>query len=246
MAKKERLDQLLVEKNFAADLEQSQRLILAGAVLVNDTPVDKVGTRVDRASDIRVRHQSPYVSRAGEKLAAALHHFHIEPHGYVVLDIGASTGGFTDCILQRGAQHVYTIDVGTNQLAWSLRNDARVTVFEETHARTLSKHISEFAALPPNFITLDVSFIALTDLLPHIIPLFPRAQYLALVKPHFELPADQVEVGGVVRSPDAHREACTLVSTCFEKSGFKTSPPFASPVPGKKGGNIEFFILAQP
>jgi len=230
-----RLDELVGQLGLAATLEEARRLILAGRVLVDGRVVDKVGTQVRREAQIEVRPSPPYVSRGGLKLQRALEAFGIRPQGWVAADVGASTGGFTDCLLQRGVARVYAIDVGYGQLAWKLRQDPRVVVMERTNARTLS-------ALPEpvDLVTIDVSFISLRLILPQAREwLSPTGQVIALIKPQFEVARWQVGQGGVVRDPDAHRAALYGVLKWAVESGWVLSGITRSPIRGPKG-NLEF------
>ena len=202
---KSRLDQLLLQHGLAPTLEKAQAIIAAGQVLVNDQPADKAGSLFAKDSQIRLKGKScPYVSRGGLKLAAGLDHFHLDPTGLICADIGASTGGFTDCLLQRGAAKVYAIDVGYGQLAWKLRQDPRVVVMERTNARNLK--IGDFEE-PLDLAVIDASFISLKTLLPPLLVLFSGAiRVMALIKPQFEVGKGQLGTGGVVRGSDLHEK----------------------------------------
>ncbi|HAJ38887.1 MAG TPA: TlyA family rRNA (cytidine-2'-O)-methyltransferase [Chloroflexi bacterium] len=237
--KKERLDLLLVARGLATSREQAQRLIMAGEVEVNGVRHDKPGRSVAQDAAITVRAPLPYVSRGGLKLAAALDAFALDVTGLLAADVGASTGGFTDCLLQRGAARVYAIDVGYGQLAWKLQSDPRVVVLDRTNVRHLE-------ALPDGVLAdlavIDASFISLTLVLPATLRLLkPDGQVIALIKPQFEAGADQVGKGGVVRDPKVHRrvlaETCALAaSLALTVAGLTVSP-----APGP-AGNIEFLI----
>src|SRR5579859_2520837 len=201
-----RLDQLLVERGLVESRQKAQALILAGQVLADEQKIEKCGTTVRSEARLRLLGEPPrYVSRAGFKLEAALDHFAVDPRGKTCLDIGASTGGFTDCLLQRGAARVIGVDAGTNQLDWKLRQDPRVTVMEQTNARYLGfDQIGTLVAL----VTMDVSFISSTLILPALPPLLEQgADLLVLVKPQFEVGPGQVGKGGIVRDPRLHEEA---------------------------------------
>jgi 23S rRNA (cytidine1920-2'-O)/16S rRNA (cytidine1409-2'-O)-methyltransferase len=239
---KVRVDRLLVERELVDSREKAQALILGGQVLVNEQKVEKCGTLVDAAASVRLLGGQPkYVSRGGTKLEGALEHFSVSPAGKICLDIGASTGGFTDCLLQHGAARVIAVDVGTNQIDWQLRRDARVTVLEKTNARYLSLvHIGAKVAL----VTLDVSFISVNLILPALPPLLESgAEVLALVKPQFEVGRGQVGKGGVVRDARLHREAIRKVAGKLEALGFGEIGSAESCLPGA-AGNREFFLHA--
>jgi 23S rRNA (cytidine1920-2'-O)/16S rRNA (cytidine1409-2'-O)-methyltransferase len=241
-ATKVRLDQLLVERGLADSGEKARALILAGDVLIDGQKSDKPGRAVPNDSQVEVTARLPYVSRGGIKLAAALDHFHIDPAGRVCLDIGSSTGGFTDCLLQRGAARVWAIDVGHGQLDWKLRNDARVVVREGVNARYLAaENIPETFDLA----VCDASFISATLLIPSIVPVLKkRGEMVVLVKPQFEAGKGEVGKGGIVRDPEQHRRACERVQACVEALGFR-STLIESPIKGAEG-NREFLLYAQP
>jgi 23S rRNA (cytidine1920-2'-O)/16S rRNA (cytidine1409-2'-O)-methyltransferase len=206
---KERLDFLLVHQGLCPSREQAKRLILAGEVLVNDRCVDKPGALVAKDVALRVKTPPKFVSRGGLKLEGALEHFGIDVTAAVALDIGASTGGFTDCLLQRGAAKVHAFDVGTNQLVWKLRSDPRVHSRENYNVRHLK---AEDIGEPLDLIVGDVSFISLTLVLPPAIELLkPGGQGLVLVKPQFELSREEVGKGGIVREPELHQKACQRI-----------------------------------
>lgn len=239
-----RLDQLLVARGLCASREQAQRLILSGAVLVNDAPATKSGQQVATEADVRLRETLRYVSRGGEKLEAALVAFGIEPAGWVCADVGASTGGFTDVLLQRGAGRVYAIDVGYGQLHWRLRQDPRVIVLERTNARYLDA-LPESVALA----TIDASFISLRLLLPAVrrwlVPAKPGGQIVALVKPQFEAGREQIDKGGVVRDPKIHRRVLNELLVWAEAEGLSPQGLIPSPLLGPKG-NREFLLWLWP
>jgi len=237
---KVRIDRLLVERGLATSRDRAQRLIMAGDVLVGEQPVTKPGAEVAGDAPVRLRRaEAPFVSRGGEKLAGALDAFGLDVTGATVLDVGASTGGFTDCVLQRGARRVIALDVGYGQLAWRLRSDARVAVLERTNARALEPRM-----LPetPDVATVDVSFISLTLVLPPVAAvLAPQATVVALVKPQFEVGRSQVGKGGVVRDPVARATAVTRVRTAAEELGFAVRGEAESVLPGPNG-NREVLI----
>ncbi|HXH47759.1 MAG TPA: TlyA family RNA methyltransferase [Terriglobia bacterium] len=239
---KVRLDRLLVERGLAESRQKAQALILAGEVMVDEQKVEKCGTAVSADAGLRLLGETlRYVSRAGLKLEAALDHFGVNPKGKTCLDIGASTGGFTDCLLQRGAASVFAVDAGTNQLDWKLRHDPRVTVMEKTNARYLDfDQIGSLVAL----VTMDVSFISSTLILPVLPPLLEGgADLLVLVKPQFEVGPGQVGKGGVVRDPQLHEEAVSKVARKTADLGFIEIGRVESVLPGA-AGNLEFFLHA--
>ncbi len=239
---KVRADRLLVEREIVASREKAQALILAGQVLVNEQKVAKCGALVSAEAPLRLLGEpTKYVSRGGVKLAEALEHFRANPEGKICLDVGASTGGFTDCLLQHGAARVFAVDVGTNQLDWKLRNDPRVTVMEKTNARYLTV---ARVGIPIEFLTMDVSFISATVILPVLPPLLaPQAEALILVKPQFEVGRGQVGKGGVVRDSCLQQEAVAKVSRKLLELGFYGLASAGSCLPGV-AGNREFFLHA--
>ena len=245
MSARVRLDRLLVDRGLAPNRERAQRLVMAGAVLVGDRPMTKAGTMVAADVELRLRESaSPYVSRAGEKLAGALDAFAIDVAGRVALDVGASTGGFTDCLLRRGAARVIAVDVGYGQLAWSLRQDARVTVIDRTNARTLeASHLPE----PPEVATIDVSFISLTLILPAVANLVvPGGTIIPMVKPQFEVGRDHVGKGGVVRDPTHRAMAVQRVRESATTLGLIVIADSESVLPGPKGNREVFLHLVRP
>ncbi len=236
-----RLDLLVVERGLAESREKARALILAGHVFVNGQKADKAGANVDTAANIELLAQPRYVGRGGLKLEAALDHFGIAVAGKIGLDIGSSTGGFTDCLLQRGAARVYAIDAGTGQLDWKLRNDPRVIVHEQTNARHLS---SREVPEPIDLAVCDVSFISITMILPAIATLLAgHAEMVILVKPQFELERHQVGKGGIIRDPALHLQACRRVEQAVQALGFQTQI-IPSPVLGAEG-NQEFLLHAR-
>ncbi len=238
-----RLDRLVVDSGLAATREKARRLVLAGEVLVNDVPVEKPGTLVDRESNLRLRKApSPYVGRGGEKLEGALEALKLDVRGFRALDIGASTGGFSDCLLQRGASEITALDVGKGQLDWKLRSDPRVKTVEGVNARYLK---SEDFPEKFDLITIDVSFISLSKILPAAAPLVKeQGRLLALVKPQFELTRGDVEKGGIVRDPSKHWEAILKVVDVIELCGLSVEAVTPSPITGLEG-NREFFVLMR-
>jgi len=241
MKARARLDLLVVERGLAESREKARALILAGHVLVNGQKADKAGASVDTEAKIEMLAQPRYVGRGGLKLEAALDHFGIAVAGKVCLDVGSSTGGFTDCLLQRGAARVYAIDAGTGQLDWKLRNDPRVIVHEQTNARHLSRReVPE----PIDLAVCDVSFISITMILPAIASLLAgHAEMVILVKPQFELERHQVGKGGIIRDPALHLQACRRVEQAVQALGFQTQI-IPSPVLGAEG-NQEFLLHAR-
>ena len=238
---RQRLDLLIVERGLAASREKAQALILAGQVLVNGQKADKAGANVDTGARIEVLAQPRYVGRGGLKLEAALDHFGISAAGKICLDVGSSTGGFTDCLLQRGAARVYAIDAGTAQLDWKLRNDPRVIVHEQVNARYLSR---DTVPEPIDFAVCDVSFISITMILPALADLLAsHAEMVILVKPQFELERQQVGKGGIIRDPALHLQACRRVEQAVQTLGFHTQI-IPSPVLGAEG-NQEFLLHAR-
>jgi 23S rRNA (cytidine1920-2'-O)/16S rRNA (cytidine1409-2'-O)-methyltransferase len=238
---KQRLDRLLVERGLAESREKAQALIMAGEVSVDGQKALKPGHSIEAASAIEIASKPPYVGRGGVKLAAALEHFQIGVTGWICLDIGSSTGGFTDCLLQHGAARVHAVDVGSGQLDWKLRNDPRVLVHEGINARHLQfENIGEEVDL----VTFDVSFISVTLILPATIPLLRSdGRMVILIKPQFEVGKGQVGKGGIVRSPQLHHEACVRVDDAVKSLGFKTSI-MESPILGAEG-NQEFLLYAR-
>lgn len=239
-----RLDRLLVERGLAPSRERAQRLVMAGEVLVDEHVVSKPGTEIRDDAAIRVRTApSAYVSRGGEKLAGALDAFGVDVAGRVVLDVGASTGGFTDVCLRRGARRVIAVDVGYGQLAWALRQDARVTVLERQNARHLTPDV-----LPetPDLAVVDVSFISLTLVLPAIASvLAPAAEVVAMVKPQFEVGKGEVGKGGVVRDPAKRAEAVARVRSAAQALGFTVAGEADAVIAGPKGNQETFLRLTR-
>ena len=242
--RKERLDRLLVQRGLVESRERAQALILAGKVYVAGARVDKPGKRVPVDATITVQEQLPYVSRGGYKLAAMLDHLHLTVDGWVCVDVGASTGGFTDVLLQRGARRVYAIDVGYGQLAWKLRQDPRVVVMERTNIR----HVDTLPE-PMDLATVDVSFIGLHLVLPQVTRLVREGGWIiALIKPQFEAGPEQVGKGGIVRDPAVHREVLTRVLRLAAELALGLQALIPSPIRGAEG-NVEFlaaWVKGQP
>lgn len=236
---RQRLDRLLVQRELAENLEQAARLVLSGTVLVDGQRVDKVGSLVDPAAPITLAPRAPFVSRGGAKLAHALDVFGISPGGRVCLDIGAATGGFTHCLLLRGAARVYAVDVGHGQLDSKLRSDPRVVLRERVNARKLRPE--EFAE-PPDLATVDVSFVSLARILPPVFHcLREPAEVVCLVKPQFEVERGAVGKGGVVREAASQRDVLVRLARFSVLSGWHVLGVTPSPLRGPKG-NREFFL----
>ncbi len=233
-----RLDERVVEDGLADSLTHARALILSGVVLVDDIPLDKVGQRVREASRVRLKGDvRRFVSRGGDKLAGALEDLAVDPRGLTCLDVGASTGGFTDCLLQAGARHVIALDVGPGQLHSRLRVDPRVSVVEQVNARDLS---TEHIALDVELIVVDVSFISLDRLIPRFREVAPRAELLLMIKPQFEVARDRVGKGGVVRDPADREAAVARVTRAAALYGYRSIGRADSRLAGPKG-NVEVF-----
>jgi 23S rRNA (cytidine1920-2'-O)/16S rRNA (cytidine1409-2'-O)-methyltransferase len=239
--RKRRLDLLLVDRGLAESRQKAQALVLAGQVFVDGQKAAKAGHAVAADCRIEVTGELPYVSRGGRKLEAALDHFRIDPSGKVCLDIGSSTGGFTDCLLQRGALRVHAVDTGAGQIAWKIRTDERVVLHENTNARYLQPgNIGE----PVELVVCDVSFISATLVLPALARcLTDEAEIVVLVKPQFEVGRGQVGKGGIVRDPALHAAACSRVETALQEMGYRSSIT-ECPLPGAEG-NREFLLYAR-
>jgi 23S rRNA (cytidine1920-2'-O)/16S rRNA (cytidine1409-2'-O)-methyltransferase len=247
---KTRLDKLLLERGLAASRERAQALILAGKVLVNGQKVEKAGTGIDTEAEIRLLGQElKYVSRGGLKLERALAHWQIDVGGKVCLDVGASTGGFTDCLLQHGASRVIAVDTGHGQMDFRLRQDARVRLLEKTNARYLTR---EQVGDTVDLVVMDVSFISATLVLPAVMAAaFPEAlaeergrQVIVLVKPQFEVGREQVGKGGIVRDPTAQSAAVEKVRQTVVELGLAKTDVIESPILGAEG-NREFLLYAR-
>jgi len=241
--KKERIDKLLLDGGFARSQNNAQAMIMAGVVLVDEKRVAKASETFEHYAAIRIKGDSlenKYVGRGGLKLEAALAAFAIDPSGFRCLDIGASTGGFTDCLLQNGAARVVAVDVGTNQLVWSLRSDHRVEVRENTNARSLA---SEDFDSPFDLATMDVSFISVTKILPAVIPLLnPFGKIIVLMKPQFEVRRGEVGAGGIVREAEKHERVITEIDQFADGIGLVNEGLIDSPILGAEG-NKEFLAL---
>ncbi len=243
MSAKERIDKLLVERGMAESRTKAQALVMAGVVLVNERRVEKSSEMFSADEVIRIKGEtaeSRYVGRAGLKLEAALDSFAIDPKGFNCIDIGASTGGFTDCLLQHGASRVTTIDVGTNQLVWSLRTDPRIDVRENVNARTLEP--TDFESLF-DLAVMDVSFISVTKILPAIVPLLnDNGRIIVLIKPQFEVGRGEVGKGGIVRESEKHERVVAEVNSFAESIGLAVMGTIESPIRGAEG-NKEFLAM---
>ena len=236
---KERLDRLMVHLGLVDSREAAVRTILAGGVLVDGTVVDKPARLVARNARIEIERAAPFVSRAGEKLAAALDAFAIDPRGLITLDVGCSTGGFTDCLLQRGAEQVYAVDVGYGLIDWKLRRDPRVVLLERTNIRYIDRSLIRE---PVDLAVIDVSFISLTLVLPSVVPLVrDQGRLIVLVKPQFEVGKGRVGPGGIVRDEAQRREVTEKVISAAVCLGLETIGVLDSPVKGRKG-NQEILV----
>ena len=240
---KVRVDQLLVDNGLAESRARAQALILAGLVFLGDRKIEKAGQQIAADAELEVKGRDhPWVSRGGIKLAHAMEHFGLDPAGAVAMDIGSSTGGFTDVLLTNGAERVFAVDSGTNQLAWKLRQDARVTVLEQTSARLLT---DELIDAPCGWVVCDASFIGLAKVLD--VPLrlaAPVCQLVALIKPQFEVGRAEVGKGGVVRDPALHARVCGEVESWLLSEGWIIQGIVESPIKGPEG-NTEFLVSAR-
>lgn len=240
---KGRVDQMLVDRGLVESRTRAQALVLAGLVFSGETKIAKPGQSIKADAPLEVRGRDhPWVSRGGIKLAHAIEHFELDPTGVTAMDIGSSTGGFTDVLLTHGAEHVFAVDSGTNQLAWKLRQDPRVTVLEQTSARILTP--SEIDR-PCSWVVCDASFIALSKVLE--VPLrlaAPQCRVVALIKPQFEVGRNEVGKGGVVRDPVLHERVCGEVRDWLEGEGWAIQGIVESPIKGPEG-NVEFLISAS-
>ena len=237
-----RLDRLLVERGLVESRERGHALILAGQVLVQGQKQDKAGALVPEDAELRILGEVlPYVSRGGLKLEGALRKFKTSVEGKTALDVGASTGGFTDCLLQHGAKKVYAVDVGYGQLAWKLRQDPRVITIERVNIRDIA---SSLVPEPIDISVIDVSFISLEKVVPSILKfLKPGSELIALIKPQFEVGREQVGKGGIVRDEVARSAAVDRVTDFIRGSGFEVEGVIPSPITGQDG-NVEFLIYA--
>lgn len=243
---KKRLDLRLVEEGLVQSRERARALILAGRVLVAEQKIDKPGTNVAMDSLIRILGaEMPYVSRGGLKLAGALDHWPISVNGRNCLDVGASTGGFTDCLLQRGAAHVTAVDTGFGQIAMKLRIDPRVTLIERTNARLLEPGALDKTPPPLTLLVMDVSFISITLVLPPVLKAAPHlTEAVLLVKPQFEAGREHVGKGGIVTDPAAHQYALERAAASVRECGWQVVESIPSPITGSEG-NREFLLYAR-
>jgi 23S rRNA (cytidine1920-2'-O)/16S rRNA (cytidine1409-2'-O)-methyltransferase len=243
MGRKERLDKLLLEKGFVQSRERARSLIMEGKVSIDGQKMDKPGTKVDVEAKIHLRGEGrPYVSRGGEKLEGALEAFGIDPKGMVVMDVGASTGGFTDCVLQRGARKVYAVDVGYGQLAWKLQKDPRVINLEKRNIRYLKR---EEVGEEMDLILVDTSFISVEKFLPHLLGfLKSEGRLVSLIKPQFEVGKGEVGKGGVVRDPSLHQKVIERISEFSRGLGLNVLRVKESHLLGPRG-NKEFFLYLK-
>jgi 23S rRNA (cytidine1920-2'-O)/16S rRNA (cytidine1409-2'-O)-methyltransferase len=243
VARKERLDKLLVEKGIVHSRERARVLIMAGRVTVEDRTVDKPGTMIEVEAQLQLRGEDqPYVSRGGIKLEGALDVFKIDPKGWVVMDVGASTGGFADCVLQRGARKVYAVDVGYGQLAWKLRRDPRVINLERRNIRYLKREEVEEEM---DLILIDTSFISIEKFLPNLLNFLKEGgSIIGLLKPQFEVGKGEVGKGGVVRDATLHQKVIERISQFSRELGLSVLGVTESPILGPKG-NREFFIYLK-
>jgi 23S rRNA (cytidine1920-2'-O)/16S rRNA (cytidine1409-2'-O)-methyltransferase len=230
---KERLDRLLVSQRLVSSREVAVRAVLAGGVLVNGVVIDKPAKLIPTDARIEVMKSAPFVSRSGEKLAAALDAFHVDPREKVALDVGCSTGGFTDCLLQRGARHIYAVDVGYGQFDWRLRQDPRISLCERTNIRYVDRTV---VPEPIDLAVIDVSFISLTLVLPRVVSLLKdTAAIVVLIKPQFEVGKGEVGRGGIVKDDSQRRTVTDKVIACASKLGLRVKGVLDSPVHGRKG-----------
>ena len=256
---KRRLDNLLLERGIVQSRERAKGLILSGDVRVNGNPVNKAGTLIDENAEIEITKDIPYVSRGGLKLEKAIKEFNINVKDKVAIDVGASTGGFTDCLIQYGAKKVYAVDVGYGQLAWKLRNDPRVVIIERKNIRyikpsdirpplsplLLKEGKGEVFAELADIATIDVSFISLKLVLPVVKNLLKEnGEIIALIKPQFEVGRGEVGKGGIVREKEKHEKVISEIKSFAIDSGFKVLNVTKSPIAGQKG-NVEFLIYLQ-
>ena len=241
-AMKTRADQLLVESGLAESRARAQALILSGNVFAGDKRIAKAGEQLAADTQLSVKGRDhPWVSRGGIKLAGGLDHFGWDVAGTTAIDVGSSTGGFTDVLLSRGAQHVFAVDSGTNQLAWKLRQDDRVSVFEQTNARHLTPAQID---RPIDLVVCDASFIGLAKVLERPLSFVARGRCMALIKPQFEAGRELVGKGGVVRDPAVHQAVCDQVAAWFAETGWRVEGITPSPITGPEG-NVEFLIAAH-
>ena len=241
MARRHRLDQELVDQGFFPSTSDAMRAVMAGEVSTTDRRLTAPGEQVAPGIELHVRGRIPYVSRGGLKLDGGLDHFGVDPTGYACLDVGCSTGGFTDCLLRHGAARVVAVDVGYAQFDWSLRQDERVTLYERTNVVDLPALTDQRFDLA----VCDVSFTSVVTILPAVVSLLaPHGMFLTLVKPQFEAPREDVGEGGIVRDPEVRQAALEKVWSAFEVAGLHVVGSCESPITGHKG-NIEFLLLGR-
>jgi 23S rRNA (cytidine1920-2'-O)/16S rRNA (cytidine1409-2'-O)-methyltransferase len=235
--KTERADALLVTRGLCESREQAKRLILAGEVRSADRPIDKPSAKLPADAPLEIREKPRFVGRGGLKIEAALDAFQIDPSGWICIDVGASTGGFTDCLLQRGAARVHAVDVGTNQLVWKLRNDPRVIVKEQFNARHM---VPEDIGEKVRLAVMDLSFISLTKVLPAVFSVLEAdGSVVCLIKPQFELHREDISKGGIVRDPNLHQRAIEKIRCFVDEHGLQWRGVIPSPITGTDG-NQEF------
>lgn len=241
MKKKKRADELLVERELVENIDKARRSIMAGIVFTENDRIDKPGTIISVETPLRVKQKdNPYVGRGGKKLEKALQEFDVDVSDKLFMDVGSSTGGFTDCALQHGAIKSYAIDVGYNQLDWKLRNDHRVFVMERTNFKDVTPDLLNHGL--PNFVSIDVSFISLKHIFPVLNKILqPNSDIIALIKPQFEAKREQVGEKGIVRDPAVHHEVLDKVMMYARESGFSLLNLTYSPITGTEG-NIEFLV----
>lgn len=241
MARRHRLDQELVDQGFFPSTSDAMRAVMAGEVSTTDRRLTAPGEQVAPGIELHVRGRIPYVSRGGLKLEGGLDHFGVDPTGYACLDVGCSTGGFTDCLLRHGAACVVAVDVGYAQFDWSLRQDERVTLYERTNVVDLPALTDQRFDLA----VCDVSFTSVVTILPAVVSLLaPNGMFLTLVKPQFEAPREDVGEGGIVRDPEVRQAALEKVRSAFEEAGLHVVGSCESPITGHKG-NVEFLLLGR-
>jgi len=237
-----RIDQLVVERGQAESRSRAQAMIMAGLVFIGEKRIDKPGQQVASDADLVVKGRDhPWVGRGGIKLDSAIRQFGLDPTGAVAMDIGSSTGGFTQVLLHHGAAHVFAVDVGTNQLDWKLRQDDRITVLEQTNARALTADLID---RPCNWVVCDASFIGLAKVLEVPLALAaPQCRLVALIKPQFEVAKGEVGKGGIVRDATLHQRVCDEVTQWLESGGWRIEGLVESPITGTEG-NVEFLVNA--
>ena len=237
--KKVRLDELLLRSKLCDTIDQARRLIIAGEISIDGNPADKAGSLYPADSKLLVKEKCPYVSRGGYKLAGGLRDFAYSPEGLTCIDVGASSGGFTDCLLQNGAKKVYAVDVAYGMLNWKLRQDERVEVIERFNARKISR---EQVPEKIDLAVIDAAFISLTKLIPPLLPLFDESlTIICLVKPQFELPRSLIPKGGVITDPEHHKQAVEKIRSFANDLGLNVSTAVKSSILGPKG-NSEFLL----